>query len=336
MISKKEQLVKEIRQAIGGSKYMVIINGIVRKHSGNPVYVKAGTEGELIFYIKNRVGEIFMENQVDGLGDKILMSVCSSILFDRDFTKWSQNWSESKGTYFMNVKVNSNLRMLYLETDMYNLFRNSVPNQESLNISFTPTINSGQELRREELAALSNAFRMNGFRSVLELAQLRLLTSVRRKIRPFYRIDEVFFPAMLRSPEIFNPFFDDRIIYDQVKDRALFRMILERGKFVKDTGILTSFMTNRQVSECLGLRKLVPFNFEILFNLLVGMVMDVRSVDYEFPHKDKRIMRLPRPVEGLEPLETMESWNNLSDDDKVMYLPSSTYNTYLSKNRQFF
>jgi hypothetical protein len=332
---KIEAMSKEIRNTVSSSKYLVVINGAIRKHNGNGVYVRVH-EGEIVFFIKSRVVGMWVETETPELKDVVLEEVCSSVLYGRDFSLWTKEWAKNTGTYHFALSINVAAHILFIETDMYRLFKEIPKKTEAVaSVKFTPTVN-GKQLTTDDIVEMLGKFRVDAFKSMVELSRVKYIRAVKAKVRNIFRFEDIYFPGMIQTDNVFNPFFDDLAIYNQIKDRKLFRLFLDNIMPVKDTGVRASFLTGLQASEGLGLKEMVPFNFEILFNLLVGLVLDLRTVGYDFPNKEKRMMRLNVPTDEFERYITVEDWMAASDYQKGHYVASTTYNVFLLQNREFF
>jgi hypothetical protein len=325
---------KTIKDLVGNSKYAVIINGQIKRRNGLQVYVKI-VEDQLEFYTKSKVGDMWIDIPAPEIHTSILNEIASSELFGWDFTDWTNEWSKSKSAFSVKIRTNPALRILYAESDMYNLFRVNIPNKSSLNVKFEPKAN-GQELKPGDLASLLNKFRMNGFTGILDIMENRFNRSINFKSRDIYKIGGVFFPAMVRTHDLFNPFYDDVQIYESIKDRKLFQFISKDMAEVRDLGMLVSHLTSTQIKEGLGLSEKVPFNFQILIRILVGLIMPAEALDSDIPHKTNKMYRLESIQEDMDPYVTESAYRGMSEYEQGFYVESTTYNVFLRRNVNFF
>jgi hypothetical protein len=329
---------KMLKQAVGSSGYMLTINGIIRKHASNAVYVRADGNG-VSFYIRARVGDRSVRSPLsDTVKEAILLECSSSELFGRSFLDWTSARYESTNQWLFNVGVNPTLSILYFETDMYYRFRKDVLTQKTLNVAtFVPTEDGGVSLSLGSFLELVGKVRMNAFKAVMDLCKYKYIRALSRQTRLIYRFGDVYFPAMIRDPNLFNPFFDDELIAGTLRDRLIYKLFVDNSHKTSHTGLITSYLTHLQVSKALGLTKLVPFNFDILFKLLVGMVLDPRVIGTEFPNRNVPIFRITSANEFYDaPYLTVEQYRNAGTDERSYYTQSTTFNYHIVENMPFF
>lgn len=337
MSDKKTFIEKAIKSAIGNSRYLVVVNGLIEKKGSLPLHVKVEND-RLVFYTKSKEGGIFLELETENHGARVMETLASSTLFGYDFSNWSEQWSQQRGRYYIGVRANPSLRILFLESDMYRLFKDTVPRHHNVT-QFIPQINEGRELTASELVDLTLKFRMNGFDSLLDLMNPRLYNAIRRNSRGIYRVVEgSFFPAMVRSEDFFNPFYDDVQIHATVKDRKLFQYISKDMQTVRNIDLSAAHLTSRQVSEALNLGERVPMNFEIMLRLVVGMIMPPNVLPATYPHKSNVMYRLNvlDEAENYDRYVTEQEYEQLGEYGRSLYVKSTTYNSFLLRNLNFF
>lgn len=331
---KRDFIIQKLKDTVGTSKYLLVVNGEIRKHRGSAVYVKL-VEDQLEFFTRARVGASFVEDVVPELREAVLSEIGSSILFGLwDFTEYAEKELSKIRGFHLEMSVDTMSNILYVETDMYSVVRKNIMNRPTNNIGFKPTMR-GQTLEVKEIVALRTQFNMRAFSNILELVQARYLTSVRKNTSKFFKIDNIFVPAMIRGGA-FNPFFDDEIISSQVKNTKLFRLMADNVQKVRYSDLSVSYLTNLQISKALGLKVLMPFNFQILYRLLIGFVMRPEDIGYTFPHREKRCYRLQTLLEGFDTFLTEEEYLSRSEDVQEHYVPTTTYNQFFIQNIGFY
>jgi hypothetical protein len=330
----EEQIIQRLLNIMGSSEFLVIINGMPKRHNNSLVYARIqrslDKQDRVVFYTKYKSEGKTFQSEQSSLEDVILTEALNPTLFGYNFS----SWLSGKGL-IGNISVNNGLKLLFIETPMYTIFKNHIPVRENLNIKFQPTVN-GKELGPFDLSYLLDQFRLSGLMGLLELDRIGITRKMSFKVPKFYKGNEGFFLASVREENLFNPFFDDKMIYSSIKDRVLIKEIREKEVYNAQIGTSVTYLSYYQASKGLGIKTLVPFDFRIFTSIMAGLVMDPDSVPSNIPHKLKRVMRLAVVSEEFPPTISLEEYEQSSEYKKSHYVESTTFNTFLMINFEFF
>lgn len=339
--NKEKYVVNRILQVIGSSEFTVLINGIPRKFGNSYVYVKRSPkrqneEPNIIFFTKYRTENRTFEEVPAKLRETVMGDIMDGTLFGLNFSEWVKQ-HEKDDQFLIKVAVNNSLKFLFIETSMYNIFRENIPKRTNLNVRFQPTLHGGQELSAFELADLLNRFRMNGFRSLIELERAGLSRRLSKRIPKFYRMGDAHFLTMIKEVNLYNPFFDDMMIYPAIQDRKIIKAMQERSVNYEQSGLSSTYLSAYQVCQSLGIKSLVPMNFIVLISLMVGFVMEPDALPITFPHKGKVVYRNVRLGQNeFPPVISEDEWRAGSDYKRGEFVNSTSYNTFFLNNSAFF
>lgn len=333
-MSPQEILLDRIAKLMGSAEFLVVLNGIPKRYQNHWVYAKVQRDpsksDKVIFYIKYKNDGKLYHNVPTNLEQTVLADSFSSNLYGFDFS----SWTEGKNLVG-NVSINNGLRLLFIETPMYTIFKENIPKRDNLNVRFQPTV-MGKELNTLELSYLLDQFRINGFLGLLELERIGITKRVSFRVPRFYKGPEGFFLASVRESNIFNPFFDDNMIYSTIKERSLIKEIQTRSVFNEQIGTYVTYLSHYQASRYLGLNSLVPFDYRIFTSILAGLVVDADALPTMLPHKGKSIMRLAVSTDEFPLTITEEEYRESSPYKREHYVRSTTFNTFLMHNFEFF
>lgn len=333
-MSKEEKLLNRLLSIMGSSEFLVILNGVPKRYNNSYVYARVQRdpkkEDKVTFYTKFSSGGKKFVDMNKNIGEAVIKDVFDSKLYGLDFSQWLEGKD-----LIGNVAVNNGLRLLFLESPMYTIVRNNLPNRDNLNIKFGPTV-EGKELTPIELSYILDQFRVNGFISLLELERSGVARRIASNVPKFYRSSEAFFMASIREPNLFNPFFDDKVIYSTIKDRDLMEQIREKSVYKESIKTHISYLSNYQASRGLGLPILLPFDYRIFVSLLAGLVMDPDVLPDFIPNKYKTVLRLNTNTDEFPLIISEQEYENSSEYKKSHYTRSNTLNTFLMRNFDFY
>lgn len=335
----KSDVLGEIYRLIGSSEFLVVINGLPKRHNGSFVYVKPEVAKQSVeFFTPYRADGKTFQYVPKNLEESVLNDLLSGELFGFDFSNWLESFWKQGNQSQTFIQVNNNLKILFLETPLYRIFRENIPVRMNLTVEFTPTLNDGSRLGVEQLATLLGRFRVNGFRSLLQLERAGIGRRIMNSLPRLYRIGDAFSLCMVDLPMMYNPFVDDKMLYNQIAGTQLMQSLIRRQITFEKIGASMSVLSNEHICRGLGIKELVPFNFHIFVSLFAGLIMPPEALTKEFPNKNKIVMRLTEPTDQDIPrvLDAEEFLNDLNPNLRGMYSQSNSLRTFVLENSGFF
>jgi hypothetical protein len=342
---KIDYILDRIADIIGSAKYLLIIDGLPKKHDGSFVWVKANRRDqskkpEVLFFTEYATDGKRFEHFPTTLRSNILEKFVSADLFGFDFSEWLHKRERDVGPQ-VSIAANTGIKYLYFETSMYRIFKETVPVRNNLNLVFQPTISGGRFLNPVELSYLLNRFRVNGFASMAELDRMGIGRRIAGKLPDLYKNKTTHFLALLRERNLFNPLLNDMMIFDLIKNTKLMQLMLQKSVNYDASGTLSS--THLSVYEvCKNLNivedgkvVLVPMNYEILTKIIAGFVMDPDVVPVGIPHRSKIVYR-NTGEEEFKPVITEKEYEAGSDYMKSWYVRTNSFNNFFLSNFVFF
>lgn len=319
--------------AVGSGKHMLVFNGRIQRHNDAVIHVR-NNEGNLLFYTITKHEGGYVEQPQERFGITFIDKATQSILFDFNFTEWVRQYSARDNVQYFSARVSNDIRTLFVESDIYRIFRSFMERRSSLSDRFTAEIKDGSDQRIMtpiELTRLITDFNLNGFRSVNELVQSKYLRSVQvpNNLRLLYRRGMIL--TNVNSPLFYNPFFDDKIIFNTIKDRLVMKHMLAGRLEVKNVDNADLyFMTGVQMSESVGFSIYLKLNFKLFYNMLVGLVIDPRMAGEEFPHKDVQAWRTN--YTDLDQTITNSEWQSLPAGTRDLYTRTNSLVNFFISN----
>lgn len=337
MSEQLQSLTKSLLPVLGSSGYAVVVDGMPWLHSGTPLYVEDPHtgKGEVNFFIKNRIQGKSIPITMPGASEALAKYIYSFDFFGYNFRSWFMEYTKGQLPE-LTVVAKPSLGCVFIETPMFTIFRTQVASKENLNITFMPKAEGNKELNQLELAYLLNMMRIHGVRSLVALYNAGLKSRIKQRSNPFYRIGDAFVPAKIVSEGIYNPFFEDRMLYNIIKDTKIMQVINYHAKSLPAIGIHTSYVSVAEICECLNLPELVPFDFVRFIEILAGQVLDLTTLPIDLPNRQKDVVRLNNPDVDMPRVLSAQEYFELSESERENYNPSNSMYTYLLTNINFY
>lgn len=337
-MSIRDEYLNKMISRMSSANYLVFINGIPEIYNGSYVYarvVRTGKVPVVEFYTLYRVEGKNFQSTPARLMNAIMEDVTSGKLFEWDFTNWlSTNFRSD----YCGVRVNENLKAIFLESPIYNAFRTAMSGRYNLNMEFQAVTNEGTKLGPTQLPAVLNQFRLNGFNSLLSLEK----TNIGRKISGItpglYKKESAFTLAGVRIKELYNPIFDDLILYSQLSRTTLISDMLRRSITNERLGVSISYLSNEHICRGFGIKELVPFNYSFLIKMIAGnsAVLPPNIIPVTFPNKDLPVYRLHSPTPDMDKVISVREYQQSSESTREMYVDTNARRAYILANSQFF
>lgn len=332
----KDHYVREIKSQMGSADYLVFINGLPKIYDNSYVYARirrSGDEPELEFYIKYKVAGKPYHDIPKNLKNSVLNECTSGDLMGFKFNNFVN--SETFDIYG-GVSSNNSLKILFLESPMFYRFKTQIPKRENLNIVFGAKQDNGATLTANELLMVLNIFRVNGFNSILEIERVMLGSRIQGKTNKFYKIGDAFTLASLKVPQLYNPLFDDMILYNTISNTKFMKAIVDRTIESDELGVTYAMLSNEHIRQFLNLDVLVPFNFQILTRVVAGAIMPGDYLPISYPSLSKTVYVLNSAEEGMKKFISLYEYNDMDDYEKGFYSPTSAMSAFIMRNQQFF
>lgn len=331
----RKEYIDRMVSRMGSTDYIVFLNGRPQISNNSYVFAKVVRSPDgpnLEFFIKYKVEGKSFTTVPPTLMNSIMTDLTSGELFGYNFSNWlySSFSPERCGVY-----VNDNLRGLFLESPMYTIFRQNIPKRNNLAVEFSPVLNDGTRLDGASLLTLLNRFRVNGFQSIVELERSALGRRIYSKTPRFYRRDNAFTLAGLRLDQVYNPLFDDQILFNQLKGTRLLSSVL-RKMVPNELGVSTAFLSNHEASRAFGLEELVPFDFKFIMKLVGGFVIPPAQLPLDFPSKNLVVARLAEPTADMARVLSAAEFLRLPESLRDYYVESTSLRAYVYTNLPFF
>lgn len=335
-----DNFLSEVFRLVKSNEFLVVVNGLPKRYNNSYVYVKAiQVKREVEFFTKYRTGGRSFQHIPAHLKEDILEDILNGELFGYDFSDWVAQQEATQGKSMTYVTVNASLRMLFIETPMYRLFKGFIPKQTHLNVQFFPRLNNGEELRQDQIVEVLNRMRIQGFDSMLELDRTGLSNRISLHVPKFYKVGDAFTLSALKINEVYNPLFDDQNLIEQIKGLKLFKMIRSRSVHFEQLRAEATYLSNAHISEAFNLKQLLPFNYPILVRLFAGFVMDPRWLPISYPNKNLTVMRqanVEELSENFPRVLSIQDFNAASDFQKSFYGRSNSMRAFLLENSAYF
>lgn len=333
---KRKYVLSLVKENVKNYKLMVVVNGKLMVLNNSAIYVKMDLD-EPVFYTVTSENGFKVEVINKNAKNKVLEESCSSDFLSYDFSNWTAEYY--KDSFQVKVHVdNSMLKVLYIESDMYNIISSTLPSATRVH-ELVPTKDQGEKLSIEEITTLTQIFRiysLSHMQTLLTHKHWRLLNKYKKLV--FMHNQAIFSPVMVFSEHIYNPLEKDYQLNSILKETRIYKLMKEKMEYVPQLGLSVTYLTHREISESLGLNKLMPFNFKIFYDILCGLLLGGQANLGNFPSPYTNIYLATDEYYNLLDRKVIseEQYLELGLEDRVKYFRTNTLSLYLQRERDFY
>ena len=110
-----------------------------------------------------------------------------------------------------------------------------------------------------------------------------------------------------------------------IKSTKMYKMAVEKGRFVEYNGISGYFLTHREICEAFGIQHFVRFKSSIWYDMFVGLLQPNNE---NFPNTTRSVFvwgeKTPAPA-GFKPVYTEEKFMNVLKEKADMHDELNAY-----------
>ncbi|NBH96576.1 hypothetical protein D7Y41_02525 [Anaerotruncus sp. 1XD22-93] len=190
----------------------------------------------------------------------------------------------------LGVDVDSELKIIFIETFMYKKIRELIVN-DTYHDATMLVKGTEQVISNEDITEMVNRFKSKAYRNYLETAYTGKFLNriVKARGNAFYSILRCFVPVAIECKYLYNPLLDNPAI--NFKSTRLYADAEQKGRHMEilPNGVLSTMLaTHNEICESLGMSYMVRFTPQFLYELIVGFYT---QGDADFPNVNTKVWR---------------------------------------------
>jgi hypothetical protein len=323
-----KEIVNYLEQNLYSGVYTLFVDGKIQQKGQSFSYVRKGIskhEGSLVFfeYIKQS------GHQIEYSNPSILPSIAAKArktnLFSYNFSRWlEKNYHRN----FLGIKINEQVKAVFIESPMYKIFRNKITTLSSLQIEFGPESDEVGALQPSHLLELVSRFRIDAFVNISRLDNSPFKRQLARELPVFYRSLE-FCTAFWSVDGLYNPWEEDVLLKNILGDTEIYWLIQKKKITARKSQMRYSVISNKQISAALGLSKVVPFYYTFFTEFILGLVGLTSYLPPTIPAKELVVYRLGFKIPDLPKVTNLEGLRKLTPQEQGFYMESKGLSAYV-------
>lgn len=276
------KVLTDLQKFLGGSEYSLIIDGRFATYKASLIYVQT-INGYISYYIKTSHDNV-MERVT--LSDHVMQGKYDTTSFCGKHYPFITSATPEN----LNVIVDPDLRIIFVETFMYKKIRQMV--ESDTYHDATMLIKSADSMIPNSVVIdMVNQFKNCSYRNYLETAYTNKFLNRIYKVngRSFYSVLHCFVPVLIECKYLYNPLTDNPAI--NFKGTRLYREAEARERRFEalPEGVLTATLaTHNEICDSLGMDYMVRFTPQFLYELITGFY---NQGNVDFPNLNTKVLR---------------------------------------------
>lgn len=267
----------------------IVINSKIMQKQGKQIFVNLN-KGKLNYYYKDaeKIGGIAKKVELDNFGDTLQQELESETFCGVRAVRIPADERS------LTVRVDSNLRLVFIETNLYSKIRELVTSGSANRKIITLTTSNGSyTLKAEELMRYIEAFKTYSCANYMQIVYSTRFLNKISKMRggSFYSLLKVFIPVLIETDYLYNPLTDNPSL--NFRQTKLYKKAEEMGRVreVLPGGALkVSLLTHLEICEALEMTHFVRFTPTFLYKFMIGSFYGGEGL---FPNTQMKVRALP-------------------------------------------
>lgn len=320
-----------IAQAVlnsGSESVNIMLNGVFLKTNGNRIFVTCLKDSNDRRYLQFTINQYI--KKPDGTKQRktvVLPPRWSRYLLDEvtQQSLFGVRINCMQKAELAKITPVAEYGFISIESELYQYVKSISEHTNKVTFSI-----GNEELTSAQITVLNRAFldqSLVNYRDVVySNKSSRFVKTLLRKNK-FYNVrPETFVPVFINVDGVYNPLNNPSLA---IKSTKMYKMAVEKGRFVEYNGISGYFLTHREICEAFGIQHFVRFKSSIWYDMFVGLLQPNNE---NFPNTTRSVFvwgeKTPAPA-GFKPVYTEEKFMNVLKEKADMH---DELNAYIKLN----